>query len=111
MNNAPTTRMIDTYRWGLVSSAEAAELREADEAKAKAKVARTGEPVTIRINVGIYNVFTTSGHFVIEKELDHFTEEETGWWVVLEYIDGWPCEIGITFRTLRDAKAPSPPSS
>jgi hypothetical protein len=45
--------MINTYRWGLVTPEEAIELREADEAKAKAKAARTGKPVTIRINVEV----------------------------------------------------------
>ena len=97
--------MIDTYRYGLVSRDELQTLREADEAKAKAKVVRTGEPVTIRVNLGIYEMFTTAGKFQIEKELDHGTEEPTGWWTVYEYINDWPSEIGVYFQTLRDAKA------
>lgn len=104
MHNSPTTLKINTYRWGLVSMQESIELREAEEAKAKAKVARTGKPVTLRMNLGMYDFFTTSGHYRIEKELDHATEEETGWWIVIEYLHGHGCETGNYFRTLRDAK-------
>jgi hypothetical protein len=105
VNNFTTNPMIDTYRWGRVTFQEAIELREADEAKAKAKAARTGNPVTLRTNVGMYEVFTTSGHYRIEKELDHDTEEETGWWVVYEVDGSWSTEMDLYFRTLREAKA------
>ena len=97
---------INTYRWGLVSMQESIELREADEAKAKAKVARTGKPVTIRINVGIYDVFTTSGHYQVEKELEEngYGERETGWWICSEVINGWNEQMEVIHPTLRDAK-------
>jgi hypothetical protein len=98
--------IINTYRWGLVPAQKVAELREAAEAKAKAKVARTGEPVTIRVNVGMYEIFTTSGHYQVEKELDldHYGEKETGWWICSEYIDGWVERMEVTHPTLRAAK-------
>lgn len=106
MNNAPTTLKINTYRWGLVTPQEAIELREADEAKAKAKVARTGKPVIIRINVGIYNVFTTSGHYQVEKEWEDDADggRETGWWICSEVINGWNEQMEVVHPTLRDAK-------
>ena len=106
MHNSPTTLMINTYRWGLVSSQEVIELREADQAKAKAKVARTGETVTIRINVGIYEVFTTSGHYQVEKEWEDNADggRETGWWICSEVINGWNEQMEVVHPTLRDAK-------
>lgn len=106
MNNAPTTLKINTYRWGHVTPQEAIELREADEAKAKAKVARTGKPVIIRINVGIYNVFTTSGHYQVEKEWEDDADggRETGWWICSEVINGWNEQMEVVHPTLRDAK-------
>ena len=107
MHNSPTTLMINTYRWGLVSSQEVIELREADQAKAKAKVARTGETVTIRINVGIYEVFTTSGHYQVEKEWEDNADggRETGWWICSEVINGWNEQMEVVHPTLRDAQA------
>ena len=106
MHNSPTTLMINTYRWGLVSSEEVIELREADQAKAKAKVARPGETVTIRINVGIYEVFTTSGHYQVEKEWEDNADggRETGWWICSEVINGWNAQMEVVHPTLRDAK-------
>lgn len=97
---------VNTYRYGLVTSQEALKLREADGAKAKAKVARTGETVTIRINVGIYEVFTTSGHYQVEKEHEEvgYGERETGWWICSEVINGWNEQMDVVHPTLRDAK-------
>lgn len=99
--------MVNSYRYGIVTAAEAMELRDADEAKAKAKVARTGKPVTIRINVGIYEVFTTSGHYQIEKELveDGYGQRETGWWILSEWdSDGFLNRHEEIFQTLKLAK-------
>ena len=104
-NRTELNLTVNTYRWGVVTMQQAMDLREAEEAAAKAKVARTGEPVTRRINVGMYDVHTTSGHYRIERELDPTTEEPTGWWIVVEYVNGFDAETGLYFRTLRDAKA------
>ncbi len=91
--------------YGAANLQEFIEMVEAREAAAWARVAATGKPVTLRITGGTYEVFTTDGHYRIEREIDPETETPTGWWRVLEIVEGFGIETDIYRRTLRDAKA------
>ncbi len=98
--------MCNSYRFGTVNMLELAALSAEAEAKAKAKVARTGKPVIERANVGIYDMYTTSGQYLIEREVDWCTGRETGWWATFEIVeDGHRIQMDDFFRTLAEAKA------